>query len=96
MANLTIYIDDTLLQTARARALEEGTSVDEVCRRAIEAYAGRGSDRLARYRALRERIDAEASLAESQVPAVRRDDLYDELFNESRSGTPGGHERTKS
>jgi hypothetical protein len=38
MANLTIAIDDELLRRARIKAVSEGTSVNEVCRQAIEAY----------------------------------------------------------
>ena len=36
MANITLSIDDSLLHAARVRAVEEGTSVNEVCRRAME------------------------------------------------------------
>lgn len=39
MANLTIAIDDELLRRARIKAVSEGTSVNEVCRQAIEQYA---------------------------------------------------------
>jgi len=41
MANLTIVVDDQLLQAARIKALQQGTSVNEVCREAIERFAGR-------------------------------------------------------
>lgn len=40
MANLTIVVDDALLKRARIKAVEQGTSVNEVCRKAIEGYAG--------------------------------------------------------
>lgn len=40
MANLTIAIEDELLRAARIKAVAEGTSVNEICRRAIERYAG--------------------------------------------------------
>lgn len=40
MANLTLVIDDELLKAARIKALQEGTSVNELCRQAIERYAG--------------------------------------------------------
>ena len=43
MSNLTLAIDDELLRSARIKALHEGTSVNEICRRAIEQYVGRGS-----------------------------------------------------
>lgn len=39
MANLTIVIDDRLLQAARVKAAEQGTSVNEVCREAIARFA---------------------------------------------------------
>lgn len=39
MANLTIAIDDQLLQAARLKALLQGTSVNEVCREAIARFA---------------------------------------------------------
>ena len=39
MANLTLVIDDDLLKAARIKALQEGTSVNELCRQAIERYA---------------------------------------------------------
>lgn len=39
MANLTIVVDDQLLQAARIKALKEGTSVNEICRQAIARFA---------------------------------------------------------
>ncbi len=55
MSNLTLAIDDALLKEARIKALQEDTSVNEICRRAIEQYVGRGEDealrRVARLRA---------------------------------------------
>ena len=39
MARLTITIDDQILRRARMRALEQGTSVDAVLRKHLEAYA---------------------------------------------------------
>jgi hypothetical protein len=85
MANLTLSIEDKLLQAARIRAVKEGTTVNEVCRRAIEAYAGQGGDRLARYRALRARIDAEPSPPGRRMPATDREEVYKALFSQ-RSG----------
>ncbi len=43
MANLTITIDDELLQCARVRALEQHTSVNSLVREYLEAYAGAGT-----------------------------------------------------
>jgi len=82
MANVTLSIDDALLQAARVRAVKEGTSVNEVCRRAIEQYARRQDDRLARYRALVARIDAEPGVAGRQLPRLSREELYDAMTSE--------------
>ncbi|MCM8613300.1 MAG: hypothetical protein NFW17_14655 [Candidatus Accumulibacter sp.] len=55
MSNITLVIDDALLKEARIKALKHDTSVNEICRRAIEQYVGRGEDdaerRVARLRA---------------------------------------------
>jgi hypothetical protein len=54
MSNVTLAIDDALLKQARIKALKDGTSVNEICRRAIEQYVGRDADverRIARLRA---------------------------------------------
>jgi plasmid stability protein len=45
MANLTVSIDDDLLRRARIRALEQGTSVNAVLRRYLEAFAGADTER---------------------------------------------------
>lgn len=82
MANITLSIDDALLQAARVRAVKEGTSVNEVCRRAIEAYARRRGERGARYRELQARIDADPGVSGKPLPPVDRDDLYQQLFSE--------------
>lgn len=44
MSNLTVVIDDALLKEARIKALRDDTSVNEICRRAIEQYVGRDQD----------------------------------------------------
>lgn len=82
MANITLSIDDALLQAARVRAVKEGTSVNEVCRRAIEQYARRQEDRLARYLALEAKIDAEPRPSGKRAPRESRDDLYQRLISE--------------
>ena len=82
MANVTLSIDDTLLQAARVRAVKEGTSVNEVCRRAIEQYARRKDDRAARYRELLARIDAAARPPGKQLPKETREELYERLVSE--------------
>ena len=85
MANITLSMDDALLQAARVRAVKEGTSVNEICRRAIETYARRQGDRLAQYRELQARIDAAPRPSGRPKPALSRDQLYEEMFSE-RSG----------
>lgn len=76
MANITLSIDDALLQAARVRAEKEGTSVNEVCRRAIELYARRGDDRLARYLELQARIDADRGVSGKPLAPISREELY--------------------
>lgn len=82
MANITLSIDDTLLQAARVRAVKEGTSVNEVCRRAIELYARRREDRLARYREVAAQIDAQPGVSGRQLPGMTREELYDAMTSE--------------
>lgn len=82
MANITLSIDDALLQAARVRAVKEGTSVNEVCRRAIELYARRKDDRLARYRELQAEIDANPCVGSKPPLAGGRDALYEALMSE--------------
>jgi hypothetical protein len=82
MANITLSIDDTLLQAARVRAVKEGTSVNEVCRRAIEAYARHRGDRAARYRELQAQIDAAPGVTGKPLPPISREELYEQLFSE--------------
>jgi len=53
MANLTIVIDDRLLQAARVKAAEQGTSVNEVCREAIARFAQADQEVQARIENLR-------------------------------------------
>ena len=45
MANLTISVDDRLLERARNRALALGKSVNAVLREHLEAFAGGDSER---------------------------------------------------
>lgn len=53
MANLTIVVDDELLKAARIKALQEGTSVNALCRQAIERYAGNADSPAKRARDMR-------------------------------------------
>ena len=61
MANMTIAVDDQLLRAARIKAVQQGTSVNEVCRQAIEAFARGAGDadaRIARVKALAKKVRA--------------------------------------
>lgn len=61
MANVTIAVDDQLLRTARIKAVQQGTSVNEICRQAIEAFAQGAGDadaRIARIKALAKKVRA--------------------------------------
>ena len=82
MANLTLSIDDKLLQAARLRAVKEGTSVNEVCRQALEAYARPGGQsRLARYMEVRALIDAAGPpVSADAADTSARDNFYDEVL----------------
>lgn len=85
MANLTLSIEDRLLQAARVRAVREGTSVNEICRKAIENYAKAesGQDRLARFDALLAAIDAERPrVGAASVPWKSRAEMYDRILEE--------------
>ncbi len=91
MSNLTLVIDDALLKEARIKALKEDTSVNEVCRRAIEQYVGRGGDeaeqRVARLRAGFAQSLVRKPLASAAWPG--RAVLYEERMQEL------AHRRTK-
>ena len=81
MANLTLSMDDELLQAARVRAVREGTSVNEICRKAIEAYARPDSaeDRLRRFDAFIEKLHRSAGKG-VPGPWKGREELYDHLL----------------
>jgi len=82
VANITLSIDERLLQAARVRAIKEGTSVNEVCRRAIEVYARRQDDRLARYQELQQRLDADPGVTGKRKGKESRGEIYDALLAE--------------
>jgi len=73
MANLTIVVDDQVLQRARIRALQHGTSVNALLRDYLVSFAGDTDARvaLAEFHDLADRV---------QVKSTRswtRDELYD-------------------
>ena len=80
MTNLTLVIDDKLLQAARIKALQEGTSVNEICRQAIARYAQPADDGdafMAKWMALAKRMKPSA---DGQPLWPGREALYDEML----------------
>jgi hypothetical protein len=82
MANLTLSIDDKLLQAARVRAVKEGTSVNEICRQAIENFArASGASRVERFDALMAKLDANRPAGRPlPAPWHNRQEMYEELL----------------
>ena len=91
MANLTIVVDDQLLQCARIKALQQGTSVNEICREAIERFAGpspqqRTEDLMAAFRHVGKHVKP---LPEGEKSWPGREALYEEvLAGRMRAGEP--------
>lgn len=85
MANLTLAIDDELLRSARVKAVQQGTSVNDICREAIERFAsdGDGDDFLRELRAVaaRGRRRAAARPAADE-PRSARDALMDDALQQ--------------
>lgn len=77
MANLTITVDDDLLRRARARAVEQGTSVNAVLRDELSRYVeASGGDRAAE--AFLAVAKASAGSSGPHRRSWTRDDLYDD------------------
>jgi plasmid stability protein len=97
MANLTLSIDDKLLQAARVRAVRDGTSVNEICRQAIESYARASSDdRVRRFDALMARVDARKVGAQPlPAPWKSRDEMYEQGLAERHPGIAPKSERSR-
>lgn len=83
MANLTLSVDDELLRAARVRAVHEGTSVNEICRKAIEAYARPDSpeERLRRFDAFIARMHARVGKSQP-TPWKNREEFYEEVLSQ--------------
>lgn len=92
MSNLTITIDDDLLRTARIKAVKEGTSVNEVCRQAIAAFARQGdAEAVARAHARAQAFLDHAlsvKLGPGDGPRLSRDELYEQMLSERSPGSP--------
>ena len=99
MANLTLSIDDKLLQAARVRAVKEGTSVNEICRKAIENYArtNSGQQRLDRYLALIAQMDTQRPEGGPlPAPWKNREEMYEQMLNERHPTLMGKSGKGKS
>lgn len=100
MANLTIAIDDPLLREARIKAVQQGTSVNEVCRQAIERFV-RGDDAQRAQRAERARrlLQIAASATNSGLAPAwpGRDALYGDALRERGllAREPSGTDETR-
>lgn len=83
MSNLTLAIDDELLRSARIKAVQQGTSVNEICREAIERFAsdGVGDDFLRELKAVAARGRRRAAAAAPTL-GRGRDALMDEALRE--------------
>jgi plasmid stability protein len=82
MANLTIALDDDLLRAARIKAVQQGTSVNEICREAIARFAAPAvgpDDFLAELRALAARVP---KATDGQPAWLGRDAMYEEAMAE--------------
>lgn len=92
MANVTLAIDDELLRAARIKAVQQGTSVNEICRQAIADFAASGHDTadfMARLQAVAARMPASGGAA-GAWPG--REALYEEALAERLprlSASPG-------
>lgn len=75
MVNLTIAIEEEVLQKARLRALQQGTSVNAVLGGYLRAYAGIGEER---QRAVRHLL-AMSQRAKTKAPSKRwtRDEVHE-------------------
>ena len=86
MSNLTIVIEDEVLRAARIKALQEGTSVNEICRQAIARFAARTpapDDTMDQLRKLSDRISRSVAKRQPNAPAwPGREALYEEAMAE--------------
>lgn len=85
MANVTLAIDDDLLRAARVKAVQQGTSVNEICRQAIERFAAPAEDGgafMAELIAISDRMAATQppGLVPAKLPS--RNELMDEAMEE--------------
>jgi hypothetical protein len=86
MSNLTLALDDDLLRAARIKAVQQGTSVNEICRQAIARFAepaNEPADFLAELRAISARVQKSARSKAPTAPLwPGREAMYEEAMAE--------------
>lgn len=85
MANMTIAIDDDLLRAARIKAVQQGTSVNEICRQAIARFAAPTDDGaafMAKLTAISHRMAQHQRPGAPARKLPTRDELMDEAMEE--------------
>lgn len=86
MSNLTVVIDDVVLRAARIKALQQGTSVNEICREAITRFAAPSRDHaqwMLELRALQAVVRADSQRSDAPRPEpmwVSREAMYDDIM----------------
>jgi hypothetical protein len=94
MANLTIVIDDHLLQAAQVKALQQGTSIEEICRDAIQHFvrpANKADDLMAQWREASQHVQPPPP-GERAWPG--REALYEEVLAQRLRGGVATEERS--
>ena len=85
MANVTLAIDDDLLRAARVKAVQQGTSVNEICRQAIARFAAPADDGgsfMAQLIAISDRMAATIPPGQGPAKLPTRDEMMDEAMEE--------------
>ena len=101
MSNLTLVIEDDLLRAARIKAVQEGTSVNEICRQAIARYAApavEADDFIEQLQAIAKKMRNAPGVRSGEPVWPGRDALYDEAMAERMPtlwATLGGHPSRK-
>lgn len=86
MSNLTAVIDDVVLRAARIKALQQGTSVNEICREAITPSAAPSRDHaqwMLELGALQAAVRADRQRSGAPRPEpmwVSREAMYDDIM----------------
>ena len=85
MSNLTLVIDDELLRAARIKALQQGTSVNEICREAIANFAAPAFDHegfVAQLRAISSRNSRSRPKGAKPEKLPSRNEMMDEAVSQ--------------